>query len=305
LGDDGDVRDDLRIQAAGERTRNSFMSTAPNGKIAHAIGAPGRATAAPSVDKPAVSVVKGGKSGDKHAKAAKAPGAKMSPERRKLVMVGLLAVIVVVGVARVVSLYFTATASDYPKGINRIRDPKLPQFVMSNDFAKEPFRRQKRLLIELQDRKKDGEFAKAYKAGTLPSPQYKEILAYAYVGKIFDRMDKYGSLGQMDRKYQLDKWIDEKESDDDDKPEAERRDKPKTVKIIDSFPSEEKLKIHTFQQIIKDREKERKHERELIARAAKAAAASRPTSRPADVKPATGTAVPKVGGTVAPGTPKK
>jgi hypothetical protein len=253
-----------------------MSAAAPNGKSTHAIPAGNRLPAGASVDKgPAKAGAKG--------------KPKMSPEqRRQLTVVGIAAV-VVLGVGVAVWAYFTRTPVDPEQRINEPDTQKIAAYVNSNDFDKLPFNRQRLHIKEISSQKK--RFEDDFKAGKMSKPEFENVLALAWIGKQFKHMEKYYTLGQLDKKYFLDALIDDEKKGPPSTPGEPKKNKDKIKAVLDKFPQDERRMFDGFQKAIKERENERVREAKEAARAARAAA-TRPTSRPATIAPAGGAATP-------------
>lgn len=270
------------------------MSTAPNGKIAHAMGvgarttgaaghAPssspaGSATSSSSVDKTkigpkSITVDKGGKGGK-----PKLTG----PERRKELMIVALTAVVVLGAGAGVYSYFRS--SDNPK-IDPIRrvGPGLShwEYIASSEFDQEAFRRKRILIEDLFDHKKDVE--KEFLAGKLKEPTYKTLLSYFWIAKKWKEIDKYDSKSEREKRDYIDHLVDEELTPEIDKKDPRltkiKRDSKETKAIMERFPPEKKVDITQFKDRLDEAVKDRvKRDKKAAAEARQAQ--TRPTSRP-------------------------
>jgi hypothetical protein len=241
------------------------MSTAAsNGKTQTAAQAP-RVNPGGSVDKPAA------KPGGKPAPKA------MTPEQKK--QVTIIGSVVAIVVAIAVGIFFYFHKSDNLGSGQRLNAPlpNLTAYMASNEFDKLDFDRKKLYIKELAGKKK--EVDELHKSSRLSDVQYKEVQALMWIGKQFKHVEKYNSLGGLDRKDMLDEIIDDNKRDPKPK-DVEREKRVKTLE--EAFPSEEKDQVRIFRQALKDREKERKLEDIRIKReaATRKSTTTRPTTRP-------------------------
>jgi hypothetical protein len=121
-----------------------------------------------------------------------------------------------------------------------------------------------------------------YKAGKLTPQQWQETMAVLWLGKQFKRIDRYNSLGNLDKKIYLDELINDEIRDDIEdaaKPKGTlKRDKEKAQRVVARFPEAVRVDYEKFRHALKQREKEREKEAKAAKKAAKAAA-TRPTTR--------------------------
>jgi len=245
-----------------------MSSAPPNGKATQAASATDRATAArtPSVDKP--------KPGAKTVKT-------MTPEQRHQVKVISIALAVVALVGVGVYGYFNWRTIPGPPRLNDDVD-KLAKFTATHDFDQLPFDRQRLYMKNLGDKKK--ELEERFKAGRITKAEYEDALSIVWLGKQFKRIDKFHSLGELDKKYYLDNLLDDEAAEEaiDQPPDQVKRDKDKVKALVQRFPTNERNDFESFHKALKDRQKEREKQAKAAAKAARQAA-TRPTSRAAEV----------------------
>lgn len=243
-----------------------MSAAAPNGKSTHAATAGNRLPAGASVDKG----------------AAKAAGAKakkaMTPEQRRQLTVVGVAAIVVLGAAVAVWTYFTKAPVSKEIRLDEKDNMKFVAFVNGNDFDQLPFDRQQLIIKEIASRKK--ELEDDFKAGKMSKPEFENVLALAWIGKQFKHMEKYYSLGQLDKKYYIDSIIDGDKDPTPKTPGEPKRNKEKVKSVLEKFPQDQRRTFDYFQQAIKEQEQERIRKAKELARAARNAT-TRPASRPA------------------------
>jgi len=261
------------------------MSTAAsNGKTQTAAQA-SRVNPGGSVDRPA-----GGSVDKPGAKSTGKPAPKpMTPEQKK--QVAIIGSVVALVVAIAVGIFFYFHKSDNIGSGQRLNSPlpNLTAYMASNEFDKLDFDRKKLYIKELAGKKK--EVDELHKSARLSDAQYKEVQALMWIGKQFKHVEKYNSLGALDRKDMLDEIIDDNKRD----PKPKDTEREKRVKTLEeTFPSEEKDLVRVFRQALKDREKERKFEDTRIKReaATRKSATTRPTTRPGE-RPASAAPVAK------------
>jgi hypothetical protein len=244
-----------------------MSSAPPNGKATQTASATDRATAArtPSVDKP--------KPG---AKAVKT----MTPEQRHQLQVISIALAVVVLVGAGIYGYFHWRTVPGPPRLNDEVD-KLAKFTATHDFDQLPFDRQRLYMKNLGDKKQ--ELEEQFKAGKITKGEYEDALSIVWLGKQFKRIDKFHSLGELDKKYYLDRLLDDEAAEEaiDAPPDQVKRDKDKVKSLVQRFPTAERADFESFHKALKERQKEREKQAKAAAKAARAAA-TRPTSRPTE-----------------------
>jgi hypothetical protein len=289
------------------------MSTAPNGKIAHAhpVGVGHRTSAAgahaaaphataPHASGPGLKVIDkpsaGAKSiaGDKAGKPAKPKIT--SPARRKELMVALLAAVVIVVAGVALFSYFRKSDETINTPRQRVGSGQVGwNFIASSEFDQLPFRRKRILIEDLYDHKP--EIEKARVAGQVTETTYKTLLSYFWIAKKWKEIDKYAAKSPQEKREYMAKLVDDELTPGlTVKPaviENAKRDKSETKGIMERFPAEEKQKINDFKEQLDEAIKWQKRENQKIAAAAKAAA-TRPTEhkppavKPTDPKPAGG-----------------
>jgi hypothetical protein len=171
----------------------------------------------------------------------------------------------------------------------------VQKFIMSSKFDELTPMRKHIELEAFADRKK--EFEQLHANHQITDEQYRDILPYAWIGKKFKQIANYNQMSDREKRdyiqHLLDKDIGEP-NPKDDKGKEIKRDKKKTEEILSRLSNEDRTEVAKFERILDDAEKERRRRDKEIERANKAAAASRPASRPADttkppVKPADAT----------------
>jgi hypothetical protein len=247
------------------------MKTAPpNGKTASLASAGRRATAGGSVDKPL--------------SKARQP---MTREQQKQVAVVAVAALVVGLVGYAIYAYFGRPRSGEPPRLNE-PPTKIARFIGTTGFDHLPYDRQRLYMKELGGKKK--ELEADFHAGKLTRHEWEDTMAILWLGKQFKHIDRYYSLGELDKKAYLDELINDEIKDaveDTAKPKsAPKRDKDKVKTIVDRFPETDRRAYDNFRHVLKEREKERDKEAKAAAKAAKAAA-TRPTTRPPSATPGT------------------
>lgn len=252
------------------------MSTAAsNGKTAQGVAAGARVSPGGSIDKPGVKP------------AAKAKPKMTAEQQKHYIIIGVV-VLVVVGVAALIWGYFYKPATG---GAPRLNEPpaKIVSFINTNDFDKLDFDRKKLYMKELAGKKK--EILEMEKSGQLKRKELEDVLAVVWLGKQFKHLEKYNSLGALDRKDMLDGIIDEDKMHPHIKGDPEVN-KKRVKELEETFPAYDRQQIAMFRQALKEREKERKSEDRQIKKTAPAvhSSASRPTTRasgvPASAHPA-------------------
>jgi hypothetical protein len=248
---------------SGDDCEDSPMGTAAsNGKTAQSVAAGGRVSPGGSVDKPA-------------AKAAPKAKPKMTAEQQKHYLVIGIALAVVAGVGALIFGYFYKAPTG---GAPRLNEPpaKIVSFINTNDFDKLDFDRKKLYMIMLAGKKK--EIIEMEKSGQMNRKQLEDVLAVVWLGKQFKHVEKYNSLGALDRKDMLDEMIDEDKMHPHVKTDPEAN-KKRVKELEETFPAYERQQIAMFRQALKEREKERKNEDRQIKKTAPPAHST--TSRPA------------------------
>jgi hypothetical protein len=238
------------------------MSTASsNGKTTQSVSTAGRGSAGKSFDKPG-------------AKPAAKP--RMTAEQQKHYLVMGIAAAVVLGVGAIMFFYFYKPATG---GEPRLNQPveKVVQFISTSDFDKLDFDRKKIWMKELSGKKK--ELLELEKAGKMTRKELEDVLAVAWLGKQFKRVQKYNSMGDLDRKDYLDDILNDKDADGKKLPDEPDENKDRVKQLEETFPAFERNEITSFRKALKDREKDRKKERKKIKKEM-AAAAHSPTTRP-------------------------
>jgi len=254
------------------------MSSAPaNGKAT--IGPGGRA----SVDRAAGSVDRAGASIDRTAATATgAAGAKgkkkpMTPEQRQQMLVIGIAAAVVLGVGVAVYSYFGYSRSKNAPVRLDAEPLSIANFVASPAFDQLPFEKQRLYMKELAGKRK--ELDADYKAGKIKKEDLEDALAVGWLGKQLKHIDTYFSLNELDKKYELDKILDDNLRNPGEKDEVSK-DKKKVKSLVERFPDQRRRDFESFRKALKEREKERDKEAKAAARAAKTT--SRPATRPAE-----------------------
>jgi len=285
------------------------MSTAPNGKVAHAAspaaaGRTGKPGATPTSGSPGPAHLPKSAAVDKIVAEAMAgkPGKGGKPKKekvpvtRKQMITTVAAAVVVLGVGVGVYAYFGRT--EVPVGPFPVKDKTetIAKNIASSKFDDLPFRRKRIVLEDFADRKK--EFKALHANHQMTDEQVKDALSYAWIGKKFKEISNYNNMSAAEKRDYIQRLLDKKikdkvdDEDDDDIKGADgkliKKDPKKIESIMDRFPTEERASILAFERTLKDAENVRKQEIKRIERAAKAAAASRPTTRPGEtpkVKP--------------------
>lgn len=240
------------------------MKTAPsNGKSASVTPAGRRASAGGSVDKPVSKM--------------RQP---MTREQQKQVAVVAAALLVVALVVYGILAYLVGNRGGGPPRLNE-PPTTIARFIGTKQFDQLPYDRQRLYMKELGGKKK--ELEAEYNAGKLTRSEWEDTLAILWLGKQFKHIDRYYSMGELDKKAYLDELINDDIKDDIEdaaKPKGTpKRDKDKVKKIVERFPEAERRAYDNFRHTLKEREKEREKEAKAAAKAAKAAA-TRPTTRP-------------------------
>jgi hypothetical protein len=246
-----------------------MSSAPPNGKATHTATPPAdRATQARSgsVDKPRAGAA---------AKSVKT----MTPEQRHQVKVISIALAVVALVALGIYGYFNWRTIPGPPRLNANVDT-LARFTATHDFDQLPFDRQRLYMKNLGDKKK--ELEEEFKAGKITKGEYEDALSIVWLGKQFKKIDKYHTLGELDKKYYLDSLLDDEAAEEaTEDPNRVKHDKEKVKALVQRFPTNERADFESFHKALKDRQKEREKQAKAAAKAARQAN-TRPTSRPAD-----------------------
>jgi hypothetical protein len=222
------------------------------------------------------------------AKTDAAPGGKVLGRARSPVTAEQKQQVAVVGVAAAVVLLVGYSIYAYFDHVSRSAAPPrlnappaaIARFVGTPNFDQLPYDRQRLYMKELSGKKR--ELEADYKAGKLTPQQWQDTLAILWLGKQFKHIDRYNSLGNLDKKIYLDELINDEIKDDIEdasKPRGTlKRDKDKAQRIVARFPEAVRMDYERFRHVLKEREKERDKEAKAAKRAAKAAA-TRPTSR--------------------------
>jgi len=259
------------------------MSSAPsNGKTGTTAAARGRTG---SIDKPAAKP------------AAKPKPKEMTPEQKKIWLIGSVAVAVVLGMGALIFAYFHKPG---PETGTRLNAPvqNLVAYMSTGEFDKLDFDRKKLYIKEIAGKKK--EIEQLFDSQKITEAQFKEVLSLAWIGKQFKHVEKYNSLGNLDRIEMLDEIIIENIKDkawekEHPKPPGYPTKDPKRIKAIEqTFPSYDRDQISRFRQALNEREKVIKHEDRNIGKEGRANAAhatTRPTARPLSTGPTTKPAV--------------
>ena len=201
-------------------------------------------------------------------------------ERQKRLAVALSAALIVAVVGYSIYAYLSRPKGD---GAPRLNEPPvtIARFIGTAAFDGLPYDRQRVYMKELGGKKK--ELEAEFTAGKLSRAEWEDTLAVLWLGKQFKHIDRYYSLGPLDKKAYIDELINDDikdEIEDAAKPKGSpKRDKDKVKKMVDRFPEAERRAFDGFRTVLKEREKEREKEAKAAAKAAKAAA-TRPTTRP-------------------------
>jgi hypothetical protein len=215
-------------------------------------------------------------------------GAKPTGRVRRPVTAEQKKQIAVVAVAAVVVLLIGYSIYAYFDHVNRSAAPPrlnappgtIARFVGTANFDQLPYDRQRLYMKELSGKR--DQLEAEYKAGKLTPQQWQDTMAVLWLGKQFKRIDRYNSLGNLDKKIYLDELINDEIRDDIEdaaKPKGTlKRDKEKAQRIVARFPEATRVDYERFRHALKQREKERDKEAKAAKKAAKAAA-TRPTTR--------------------------
>jgi len=267
------------------------MSTAPNGKIATAAGpaAAGRTTTKAGASGPGPAHLPKSASVDKLVAEAMAgkPGKKKKdkvPVPRNQMIAIIVAAVLVFGAGIGVYAYFNKPPQTIVTG-PKIGAPAKDWsgFMTSSKFDDLTGLRKRIVLEEFADRKK--EFEQLHANHQITDDQLREILPYAWIGKKFKEISNYNQKSDREKRDYIQKILDKGVPDDDPRDSSGKpikRDKPKTEAILGRLLTEDRNEIVKFERVIEDAKKERDRRDREIQKAARAAAASRPTSRPAD-----------------------
>jgi hypothetical protein len=214
---------------------------------------------------------------------------KATAQQREQRTVIIVAAVVVLGVAIGVYAYFASPRTGpMDERLNAPPD-QMARFVSTDRYDKLGFERQRLYLKKLADDKKA--LTEQFHAGKFTKAQFEQILAAVWLGKQFDRVDKYYSLADIDKRAYLDKLIDKDVIDENDSTpkaaDAPQRNKEKVKAVVEKMPEVDRRAYEAFRSALKEREKEREKEAKALARAAKAAA-TRPAERPTDRAPGVG-----------------
>jgi hypothetical protein len=204
----------------------------------------------------------------------------MTPGQQKQLAVVLISAVIVAAVGYSIYAFFNRPKGD---GAPRLNEPPvtIARFIGTTAFDQLPYDRQRVYMKELGGKKK--ELEAEFTSGKLSRKEWEDTLAVLWLGKQFKHIDRYYSLGALDKKAYIDELINDDikdEVEDAAKPKGSpKRDKDKVKKMVERFPETERRAFDGFRTVLKEREKEREKEAKAAAKAAKAAA-TRPTTRP-------------------------